>query len=122
MALEGLAFIGFATFPGWHEEHDARTGEDIDIKPFPSWAVAKGVTLTTGMASLMTLVSALWQHVAAASAAMTIESLTQGKVVGHVGAAAVGLIWVSFALMILVFVGILVMILGIHRVNSLIEA
>jgi hypothetical protein len=120
MALTGLAFSGIATFPGWHKDYDARTGSDIDIKPFPSRPVSQAVALALGMASLLLMISALWQHVAAASVVAIIATTGQGqRVVGDIGAASISLVWLSFALAILVFQGIIVMLLSINLLGRL---
>ena len=120
MALTGLSFLGLATFPGWHEERDARTGSDIDIKPFPSRPVSQAVAMALGAASLLLMISALWQHVAAASVVAIIATTGQGQgVVGDIGAASISLVWLSFALAALVFQGLVVMILSIHLLDRL---
>lgn len=119
MALTGLGFAGLATFPGWHEERDERTGSDIDIKPFPSRSVSYAVAFALLMASLLLLVSSLWQHVAAATLVTTVSSMSQGKLVGHVGAAAAALIWLSVGVIVTTFIGLLVMILSIHLLDAL---
>lgn len=117
MALTGLGFLLLATFPGWHEDIDARTGNAIDIKPFPSRPVSQLVALALGAASLLLLVSALWQHVAAASVVAIISDTVQRGVVGHIGAASVALVWLSFALTVVAFQGIVVQILSIHLLD-----
>ena len=119
MALAGLAFVGLATFPGWVEEHDETTGSDIDVKPFPSRAVSQAIAFVLLMASLLILVSCLWQHVAAASVVTTVSSMTQRKVVGHVGAVAAVLVWLSLAFFVFTFLGILVMIISIFTLDLL---
>lgn len=119
MALTGLAFIGLASFPGWTEEHDARTGSNIDIKPFPSREVSQAIAFALLMASLLVLVSCLWQHVAAASVVTTVSSMSQQRIVGHVGAVAAVLVWLSLALVVFTFLGILVMIISIYTLDML---
>lgn len=119
MAFTGLAFAGLATFPGWREETDARTGEAIDIKPFPSRRVSQAVLFALWIASLLVLVSCLWQHVAAASVVSTVSSMSQRKLVGHVGAAAVALAWISLAVIAVAFLGTLFMILSIYMLDRL---
>jgi hypothetical protein len=122
MAFTGLAFLGLASFPGWHEERDARTGSDIDIKPFPSRAVSKVVAFALGAASLLLMVSALWQHVAAATVVALVSSAVQGRdVVGHIGVASIALVWVPFALTVFAFQGMVVMVLSINLLDRLTE-
>lgn len=119
MALTGLAFFGLSTFPGWHEERDARTGSDIDIKPFPSRPMSQAITATLFMASIFLLVSALWQHVGAVSAASNISTMSQERLIVHVGATAVALVWLPLAMVICVLQGMLAMILSIHLLDRL---
>jgi hypothetical protein len=119
MVLSVVAFLGFATFPGWHEEHDARTGEDVDIKPFPDRRVLKACSFLMSMASLFMLVSALWQHVAAVSAASMITSGTQGYLSGHVGSIAAVLIWLALAFVVITTIGHLIMVLSIELLDSI---
>jgi hypothetical protein len=125
VALTSLSFLGLATFPvpGWHSEDDARTGSDMDIMPFPSRPVTNAVIWALGSASLLLMVSALWQHVAAAAVVALLSTTVQGKgvVVGEVGTAAIALVWVSFALAVVAFQGIVVMALSIRSLDRLEE-
>jgi hypothetical protein len=122
MALTGLSFPGIATFPGWTEEIDTRTGEDLDVKGFPSRPTSQAVEWALGMASQLLMVSALWQHVAAASVVAIISTTVQGKgVVGDIGAASIALVWLSFALTVVAFQGIAVMMLAIKLIDLLTE-
>ena len=119
MALTGLAFIGLASIPGWTEEYDARTGSYIDIKPFPSREVSQAIAFALLMASLLVLVSCLWQHVAAASVVTTVSSMSQHRIAGHVGAVAAVLVWLSLTFVVFTFLGILVMIISIYALDLL---
>lgn len=121
MALTGLAFIGLATFPGWTTDYDARTGSEIEIKPFPSRPISQAIAFVLLMASLLVLVSCLWQHVAAASVVSTVSSMSQKRIVGHVGAVAAVLVWLPLAVIVGAFLGILVMIISIHLLDLLTE-
>ena len=113
------AFFGLSTFPGWHEEHDPRTGSDIDIKPFPSRTTSLIVALELALGSLLWLTAGLWQHVAAAAIGTMLSSTAQGDIDSHVGAAAVALVWVCLALVSVSFVGIVVMIMSISMLYRL---
>jgi hypothetical protein len=119
MAFTGLAFAGFATFPRWHEERDPRTGSDIDVKGFPSRSLSEAITFLLALASLLLLVSALWQHVATASIVSTVSSMSQRKLVGHVGAAAAVLVWLSLTLVIVTFIATVIMILSVRLLDRL---
>ena len=117
-----LAFITFlllATFPGWHEEHDARTGSDIDIKPFPSRPVSQVALALIFIASVFVLVSVLWQHTASVAAAQIAADFGNGSVKSGVGTSAMVLGWFGFALFIIVTVGLLIMILSIRLLDKL---
>ncbi|KAK4549070.1 hypothetical protein LTR36_007526 [Oleoguttula mirabilis] len=117
-----LAFITFlllATFPGWHEEHDARTGSDIDIKPFPSRPVSQVALALIFVASIFVLVSVLWQHTASVAGAQIAQDFGNGSVRSGVGTSAMVLGWFGFALLIVVTIGLLVMILSIHLLDKL---
>ena len=117
-----LAFITFlllATFPGWHEEHDARTGSDIDIKPFPSRPVSQVALAMIFISSVFVLVSVLWQHTASVAAAQIAQDFGNGSVKSGVGTSAMVLGWFGFALLIIVTVGLLIMILSIRLLDKL---
>nr|POE72060.1 hypothetical protein CFP56_11936 [Quercus suber] len=118
-ALTGLAFVLLATFPGWHVERDQFTGSDIEIKPFPSRPVTLVAFFTLALATLFVLASALWQHVASASAAALIESTSQGYLSGHVGPAAAALVWASLVLVLVACLGIFLMIQSIDLLDKL---
>jgi hypothetical protein len=117
-----LAFVTFlllATFPGWHEERDAHTGSDIDIKPFPSRPVSQVALALIFIASIFVLVSVLWQHTASVAAAQIAQDFGNGSVRSGVGTSAMVLGWFAFALFIIVTIGLLVMILSIHLLDRL---
>ncbi|QIX00220.1 hypothetical protein AMS68_005737 [Peltaster fructicola] len=117
-----LAFITFlllATFPGWHEERDARTGSDIDIKPFPSRPVSQVALAMIFISSIFVLVSVLWQHTASVAAAQVAQDFGNGSVASGVGTSAMVLGWFSLALLIVVTIGLLVMILSIQLLDKL---
>ena len=117
-----LAFVTFlllATFPGWQEERDARTGSDIDIKRFPSRPVSQVALALIFIASIFVLVSVLWQHTASVAAAQIAQDFGNGSVRSGVGTSAMVLGWFAFALFIIVTIGLLVMILSIHLLDRL---
>lgn len=114
-----LAFFALSTFPNWSVEVDARTGSEIDIKPFPSRPVSRAAAAALELGSLILLVSAMWQHVAAASAASMISTSLPGQLETHVGPAAVALAWIAFAMAALPAVGIEIMITSIKLLDEL---
>lgn len=100
------------TFPKWHEEVD-ENGSDRDVKPFPSRTTARAVLAILAVASCLTFVSILWQHISSSTAAVMGHSLTYGTVKGHVGSAAMILGWGGVSLGLVSTMGILIMILSI---------
>ena len=71
------------------------------------------------LAALLALVSVLWQHTASAAAATTAQDLGYGTVKSGVGAKAMALGWVGFALIALVAIGLTGMILSIRILAQL---
>ena len=121
IAAIALAFIAMCllfTFPGWHEEQDDN-GSDREVKPFPSRPVSQIALATSTLASLLALVSMIWQHTASVAAATTAQDLGYGTVRSEVGATSLALGWVGFALMVLTAIGLLVMILSIRFLDQL---
>ncbi|KAI9791801.1 MAG: hypothetical protein M1833_001325 [Piccolia ochrophora] len=116
-----LAFVCFlllATFPGWHTEVD-EAGSVEERKPFPSRAVSQIALAIIFVASIFVLVSVLWQHTASVAAATIAQDLGNGSVKSGVGTTAMILGWFSFALLIIVTIGLLVMILSMHLMERL---
>lgn len=108
-----------STFPGWHEE----TGSDTDsiraVRPFPSRPVSQ-VALALGFfASVLTLVSVVWQHSAAVAFSIAVEGFGDGSTKSTVGTLSTALAWAAFSLVTLAILGLLVMILSIALLDSL---
>lgn len=116
-----VTFILLATFPGWHEEADPRTGSDVDVKPFPSRPVSQVALALIFIASIFVLVSVLWQHTASVAASQIAQDLGNGSVKSGVGTTAMILGWFGFGLLVVVTIGLLVMILSIHLLDQLTE-
>lgn len=117
-----VTFILLATFPGWHEEADPRTGSDVDVKPFPSRPVSQVALALIFIASIFVLVSVLWQHTASVAASQIAKDLGNGSVKSGVGVTAMILGWFGFGLLVVVTIGLLVMILSIQLINKLTDA
>lgn len=126
--FSGLIFIsvtlGFlcipllATFPSWHEEVD-EDGSTREVKPFPSTPLLQVICGMLFVASVLTLVSSLWQHIAAKAFATTAQNMAYGSVKSDVGAAAIGLGWASLALYMVAFTSTLVMFFNIRILDQL---
>lgn len=71
------------------------------------------------MSSIFVLVSVLWQHTASVAASIIAQDLANGSVRSGVGTSAMVMGWFSFALLIVVTIGLLVMILSIRVLNQL---
>ncbi|KAL3428632.1 Ca2+ regulator and membrane fusion protein Fig1-domain-containing protein [Aspergillus tetrazonus] len=104
-----LSFSAMATFPGWHTEIDA-SGDEVEVKPFPSRPVAQLVLSFNALASMVLIVAVLWQHVAVVAHAATAEAAFGGAVKGDVGAVAMGLGWGAIGAVLVVTFGIAIQI------------
>lgn len=71
------------------------------------------------LSAVFFLVSALWQHVAAATCASLVGTVTDGRLQGSVGGVSAALAWLAFALAMVVFGGLLVLILSIRILDRL---
>ncbi|KAF2760815.1 membrane fusion mating protein FIG1 [Pseudovirgaria hyperparasitica] len=119
IVLAFFTFILLATFPGWHEERDATTGSDVDVKPFPSRPVSQIALALIFVSSIFVLVSVLWQHTASVAAATVAQDLGNGSVRSGVGTAAMVLGWFGFVLLIIVTIGLLVIIISMVVLDRL---
>ncbi|KAK2798188.1 hypothetical protein FQN51_007874 [Onygenales sp. PD_10] len=128
MVFSGLIFpsIPFAficslllgTFPGWHEEID-EDGNEREVKPFPSKPISQLATILAGIGSVLTLVSAFWQHISSSGGVTMSEGLYYGAVKGHIGTVAMVLGWGSFLAAAIVCLGLIIMILSISLLDRL---
>jgi hypothetical protein len=121
LALLLLGFIGLTTMSGLYSEIDERTGSEREVKPFPSRDVLRLTAKVLDLGAFLLLVSAIWQHVAAASAASMISSVSQGQVTTHVGAWAVALVWVGFIVAVIPAIGVEIFITSISLLGDLID-
>ncbi|PMD67262.1 membrane fusion mating protein FIG1 [Hyaloscypha bicolor E] len=112
-----ICLLLLATFPGWHEEEDAE-GSEREVKPFPSRPVSQIALAIIFIASIFVLVSVLWQHTASVAASIIAQDFGNGSVLSGVGTTAMVLGWFSFALLIVVTIGLLVMILSIRVLSE----
>ncbi|KAJ1325716.1 Factor-induced protein 1 [Microdochium nivale] len=113
-----ICFLLLATFPGWHEEEDSE-GSEREVKPFPSRPVSQIALAIIFIASIFILVSVLWQHTASVAASIIAQDFGNGSVMSGIGSSAMTLGWFSFALFIIVTIGLLVMILSIRVLTDL---
>jgi hypothetical protein len=89
------------------------------VKPFPSRPVSQSALALVFIASVFVLVSVLWQHTASVAAAQVAQDMGNGSIKSGVGTSAMVLGWFSFALLLIVTIGLLVMILSIHLLDRL---
>lgn len=89
------------------------------MKPFPSRPVSQSALALVFIASVFVLVSVLWQHTASVAAAQVAQDMGNGSIKSGVGTSAMVLGWFSFALLLIVTIGLLVMILSIHLLDRL---
>lgn len=117
--LAAVSTVLLATFPGWHEEHDERTGSVVDVKPFPSRPVSQVALAAAAIAAMQLVIASLWQHVGAVGTAAMAESANYGNVVTDIGAAAMSMAWVGTVVETTIAIGLLVMILSIIVLDRL---
>ena len=89
------------------------------MKPFPGKVLTYSICGLLAAAAFLSLISSLWQHVAAVAFTTTIEKMAYGSVKSEVGAGAIGFGWVSLALYIVAFCAVLTMILAIRVYDRL---
>jgi hypothetical protein len=119
-----LTFVSFslvATFPGWREERDIRTGSDVDVRPLPSRPVSQIAFSCAGVAAMLCLISGLWQHVGAVGAAAMVETANYGNVKTDIGLGATIMTWVGCAILFLVAIGLLITIMSIIVLDRFID-
>lgn len=103
------------------EGGDDDDDSERDVKPFPSRPVSQAVCGLTCLASLFGLVSALWQHTSAASAASLIRFTMYGHVKARVGGLAAALAWLGFLFQTLVAGGLGIIIYSVRRLDRMID-
>jgi len=108
-----------ATFPGWHEEHDERTGSDVDVKPFPSRPVSQAALACAFVSTILLLIASLWQHVGSVGAAAMADIVNHGNVRTDIGAGAMTMAWIGFVATTLSTVALVVLILSIMILERL---
>ncbi|PVH97192.1 hypothetical protein DM02DRAFT_597973 [Periconia macrospinosa] len=119
VVLAFVSIILLATFPTWRSERDERTGSDVEVKPFPSRPVTHVAIACSLVASILLLVSSLWQHVGSVGAAAMADISYQGNVHTAIGAQAVSMAWASVILVVIPTIGLIVMILSIMALDRL---
>ena len=113
-----MSVLLLATIPGWHEETD-EDGSIHDVKPFPSRRVDYSIGGFLGAAVFLGFISSLWQHTAAVAAATTTQHMAYGTVKTHVGVAAMTLTWVSLALYLFSFLGMMILRMSVRILDRL---
>lgn len=122
IAAVALAFVAIClllTFPGWHEELVEDGGSAREVKPFPSRPVSLIALAASTLASVLALVSMMWQHTASVAAATTAQDLGYGTVKSEVGAVSLALGWVAFAFMAITAIGLGLLIWSIRILDQL---
>jgi hypothetical protein len=117
-----ISILLLATFPGWREERDVRTGSDIDVKPFPSRPVSQLALAATFVSAVHLLIASLWQHVGSVGAAAMAESANYGNVRTDIGVGAVTMIWVACALQFFATMSLLAVVISIMVLERLTDS
>lgn len=106
-----------ATFPGWQEEIDD-DGSIVDVKPFPHRGLLAVAALLSVLASILALLSMLWQHTASVTFVTNVENMNYRLVKGHVGAVGLALGWLAVGAMLLGSAGLVVIISAIRVLDK----
>lgn len=116
--MSSVSFFLLATFPGWHEEVDS-VGSDREVKSFPSRSISILALACVTVASVFSVISALWQHLSAAATVSMVKAFGHGYARGHVGTTAMVFGWGGMALLSLTMMGLLLMIISIRVLADL---
>lgn len=112
--LAGLSSLVLISFPEVDE-----TGSEREVKLFASRPASQMTLTMMGFASLLVMISIIWQHTASVASATTIQDMAYGTVHAKVGVVAMALGWSGLALLILSTLGMLIMILSIQILDIL---
>lgn len=116
-----LALFLLSTFPSWYElSYDP--GSEVDIRPFPSRPVSLVACALAFISSIILLLSSLWHHVAVVAYTAGVGSLAASAVRTDLGTTSIIFLWVSFATITIVGLGLVVMILSISILNRLVDS
>ncbi|KAK3309263.1 Ca2+ regulator and membrane fusion protein Fig1-domain-containing protein [Chaetomium strumarium] len=100
--------LPYLTRPGTASDSDS----EREVKPFPWKAVSWLAWFMTLVATLFSLVAALWQHLSSAATATMVNTLTYGTVSGTVGAGAMAFAWIATGVLFIAVIGLLLMIMS----------
>ena len=120
MAFSFLAILLLSTFPGWRTESGENDSDsEQEVMPFPSKSKSYFAATLIAFGSMLLFVSVLWQHIASATAASMVSSLSYGTIEGKVGPAAIALGWTAVLLYFVAFAGIIAKLLIFSRERNL---
>lgn len=103
--LATLALLLLATYPNYAEESDG----GIQRRRLPGRFISQIALAIIFVSAIFVLVSVLWQHTASVAGATIAANVGNGVLKSGVGVTAMVLGWFSFALLIIVVIGLLVM-------------
>lgn len=119
IALSTAVFCLLASFT--NRRGLSQDDPDVDIKPLPSRISLLAAAWCSGIASLFSLVAALWQHIAASSAAVILDVTTQQRLSASPGTLAMALGWLVFALITVVVLWLISTVSSIHVLDRFID-
>ena len=96
------------------------TVADREVRTSPFRPVLRIALAASMLASLLALVSMMWQHTASVAAAIIAQDLGYGTVKGGAGAKALALGWSGFAMVTLTSIGLLVLMLSDNLLDELV--
>jgi hypothetical protein len=104
----------------WRTETDDE-GSERDVRPFPSKLETRSILGLLVVATMLALVSILWQHIVSSAVVGLSQNLSYGTIRGHVGTVAMVLGWGGvFVDVLLVFV-VIVQILSLALLERIME-
>lgn len=121
IALSLAAVVLLAKFPSWQEEMDNRTGEMVDVMPFPSKSVSQAALACSLASSLVLLMACLWQHIASVGAAAITDAAYFGNVKTDIGTTTMVLTWIGFGATIVATLGLLIAIVTLVALTAIEE-
>lgn len=95
--LSSMTLGAVNAFPDWHEQQDACTGEELDVRPFPSRGLRLVAVLAAGGAALIMSAAAAWQLAASVATARVVKRAVLDGIGANVGVTATVPAWLSAA-------------------------
>jgi Ca2+ regulator and membrane fusion protein Fig1 len=113
-----LAILALFRFPRWYTEV-SDTGSGQELKPFPSPTLSRTTLTLLLFSTILALLSAMWQHIAAVAAANAIATALGGAISHHIGAASMALAWTAVTMTAITMIALVIMLASINLLERL---